>query len=130
MRLCRQTYVTPDPDNAMATLQQGLVAATAAAPLYDKLRSAVRAGLIGADDPVAQIDAAEREGVLTAAEAEQMRALDALVMDIIGVDDFDSSELGTKVRKPRAPRKTRTTKKRATKTAAATPSEADTASPS
>jgi acyl-CoA dehydrogenase len=129
-RLCRQTYVTPDPDNAMATLQQGLVAVTSAAPLYDKLRSAVRAGLIGADDPVAQIDAAEREGVLTAAEAEQMRALDAMVMDIIGVDDFDSSELGTKVEKPRAPRKKRTTKKSATKRSAASSNGADTASPS
>ena len=56
-------------------------------------------------DPVAQIDAAEREGVLEAAEAAQLRTLDELVLDVIGVDDFDSSELGTKAKKPRRPRK-------------------------
>lgn len=109
-RLCRQTYVTADPGNAMATLHQALVAATNAAPLYDKLRKAARAGLLATEDPVAQIEAAEREGVLSAAEAAQLRDLDALVMDVIGVDDFDSSELGTKARKPRQPRKKATTK--------------------
>jgi len=104
-RLCRQAYLTPDPGNAMATLHQAMVAATAAAPLYDKLRNAARAGLISTDDPVAQIDAAQQEGVLSADEADQMRALDAIVLDVVGVDDFDSSELGTKAKKPRRPRK-------------------------
>ena len=104
-RLCRQTYVTADPDNAMAKLHQAMVDATAAAPLYDKLRNAARAGLITTDDPVAQIDTAQAEGVLEAAEADQLRALDALVLDVVGVDDFESSELGTKAKKPRRPRK-------------------------
>jgi len=104
-RLCRQAYLTPDPGNAMAMLHQAMVAATAAAPLYDKLRNAARAGLISTDDPVAQIDAAQQEGVLSADEADQMRALDAIVLDVVGVDDFDSSELGTKAKKPRRPRK-------------------------
>ena len=124
-RLCRQAYVTPDPGNAMATLHQAMVAATAAAPLYDKLRNAARAGLISTDDPVAQIDAAQREGVLSADEADQMRALDAIVLDVVGVDDFDSSELGTKAKKPRRPRKKATparTRKAGNGRDAATPS--------
>ena len=98
-RLCRQSYVTPDPGNALGELQQALVAAIQASPLQDKLRDARRADLLKAQNPLAQIDEAQQAGVLTAAEAEQLRALDEQVMNIVNVDDFDPSELGTKARR-------------------------------
>jgi phage gp29-like protein len=78
-----------------------MVAAVAATPLFDKLREAQRAGLIATDHPLHRIDAAERAGVLSSAETAQLRALDELVMDVVSVDDFDSSELGTKAKRPR-----------------------------
>ncbi|MGI9329347.1 MAG: acyl-CoA dehydrogenase, partial [Gammaproteobacteria bacterium] len=97
-RLCRQSYVTPDPGNALGELQHALVAAIEASPLQDKLRDARRAGLLKAQNPLAQIDEAQQGGVLTAAEAEQLRSLDAQVMNVVNVDDFDPAELGTKAR--------------------------------
>ena len=129
-RLCRQTYVTQDPDNAMATLHNAMVAATRASPLYEKLRNAARAGLITAEDPLDRIDQAEREGVLNADEASQMRSLDELVMDVVGVDDFDSSELGTKAKKPRRPRKKATPRKSASKRSPAAGAGPDAGPPS
>ena len=40
------------------------------------------------------ISQAEEAGVLTAAEAEQLRALDEQVMELIAVDDFDGQGTG------------------------------------
>jgi acyl-CoA dehydrogenase len=122
-RLCRQSYVTPDPGNALGELQQALVAAIEASPLQDKLRDARRAGLLKAQNPLAQIDEAQQAGVLTATEAEQLRALDEQVMNVVNVDDFDSSELGTKARR-------KVTRKRKKTPAKAPDSPADAPSPS
>ena len=38
---------------------------------------------------------AEEANVLTATEAEQLRALDDQIMALIAVDDFDGKEFGT-----------------------------------
>ena len=115
--------MTPDPGNALGELQQALVAAIEASPLQDKLRDARRAGLLKAQNPLAQIDEAQQAGVLTATEAEQLRALDEQVMNVVNVDDFDSSELGTKARR-------KVTRKRKKTPAKAPDSPADAPSPS
>ncbi len=97
-RLCRDLYVSPDEGNVLGQLQQALEASSKAAPLLDKLREAYKADVISSEHPVSRIDEAEQAGVLDASQAEELRTLDALVMDIINVDDFDSAELGTKTR--------------------------------
>ena len=40
-----------------------------------------------------QIDEAEQKGILTAAEAEAVRAFDRRMLQVTGVDDFAPSEL-------------------------------------
>jgi len=51
------------------------------------------AGVIGSDNPLELIAQAETEGVLTADEAAQLKALDEQVMALIDVDDFTAEEL-------------------------------------
>ncbi len=104
-RLCRNLYLSPDEGNVLGQLQQAMEASSDAAPLLDKLREAYKAGVISSEHPVERIDEAERAGVLNADQAEELRDLDALVMDIINVDDFDPAELGakTQTKRPAAP---------------------------
>jgi len=113
-RLCAGIYKTREPGNPLGLLQAALEAAVEAAPLEDKLRAADRAGVLTVEDPLAKIDAAVEIGVLTATEARQLRNLDKQIMKLIDVDDFDSSELGTKAKLRTVARK----KKKAVKSAA------------
>jgi acyl-CoA dehydrogenase len=92
-RLCAGIYATMEPGNPLALLQAALEATEAATPLEEKLRNAVRAGVITTEDPLARIDSAEAAGILGPDEARQLRELDAQVMELIGVDDFTSAEL-------------------------------------
>jgi len=92
-RLCAGIYSTVEPGNPLGLLQEALEAAEAATPLENKLRDARRAGVIGSDDPLEMIEQAEQEGVLTADEATQLKALDEQIMALIEVDDFAAEEL-------------------------------------
>jgi acyl-CoA dehydrogenase len=92
-RLCAGIYSTTEPGNPIGLLQEALEAAEAATPLENKLRDARRAGVIGSDNPLELIAQAETEGVLTADEAAQLKALDEQVMALIDVDDFTAEEL-------------------------------------
>ena len=92
-RLCAGIYKTLEPGNPLGLLQAALEATEAATPLEEKLRNAVRAGVIKADDPIERINSANEAGILSADEAKQLRDLDKQVMDLIDVDDFTSAEL-------------------------------------
>jgi acyl-CoA dehydrogenase len=92
-RLCAGIYKTLEPGNPLGLLQAALEATEAATPLEEKLRNAVRAGVITADDPIERIDAAKEAGILSADEAKQLRDLDKQVMELIDVDDFTGDEL-------------------------------------
>lgn len=94
-RLTSCIYATDEPGSPLGALQRALEMAELLVPVERRLRDAVRNGLINsAWHPLKQIESAEDQGILNSAEAEQMRNFDALVMDIIGVDDFDPQELG------------------------------------
>jgi acyl-CoA dehydrogenase len=110
-RLCAGIYTKNDPGNPLALLQAALEKTEELSPLDQKLRDAVRAGIITADGPLARIDAAQEAGVLSQKEAKQLRDLDTQVMDLIDVDDFDGSDLGTKTGRT-APAKKKTTAKK------------------
>jgi acyl-CoA dehydrogenase len=116
-RLCRNIYTAPDPGNPLGQLQVALQAAVDAEPLEQRLREARKAGVITSEHPLSQIDEAEQNGVLKPAEAASLRALDAMVMEIIHVDDFDPAELGAGSAKRKSPvrkRKSAATRKRKT----------------
>ncbi len=93
-RLCSCIYAADEPGSPLGALQRALETAEALVPLEQRLRDAVRSGLILEDHPLEQIDSAERQGILNASEAEQMRRQDALVMEITGVDDFAPDGIG------------------------------------
>jgi acyl-CoA dehydrogenase len=68
--------------------------AIAAEPLEKKIRvEGVKTGRVKALDLPNQIREALAAGIITEAEAAQLREYDRKVMDIVNVDDFDSSEL-------------------------------------
>jgi len=96
-RLIAGIYSARDPGNPLGQLQQALEMAESLVPLEQRLKDAVRSGLIESEHPLEQIELAERQGILNGAEAEQLRRYDALVMEITGVDDFDPGEIGRRV---------------------------------
>jgi len=96
-RLCAPVYRAVEPGSHLGLLQEAMELSIAVAPLEKKLRRAVKGGRIKAPGLHAQINEAVTEGVLTEDEAHRLREADLKIMEIITVDDFDSSEL---VRQP------------------------------
>jgi acyl-CoA dehydrogenase len=98
-RLSAGAYKTLEPGNPLGLLQEALELAEQVKPFERRVFDARRAGEIKADDTPGQIDEAEAKGIITAAEAESIRAFDRKVLDLTGVDDFDPRDL---VRRPAA----------------------------
>ena len=92
-RLADCAYTTLDPGNPLGQLQQALEMAEQVKPLERRVFDAKRAGEIESEDTPGQIDEAERKGLITREEAAAIRAFDARVMELTGVDDFDPREL-------------------------------------
>jgi len=95
-RLCGGIYTTLEPTNPLGLLQEALALCPAAEIIERKIRvDGVKTGRVDALDLPSQINQALAEGIISAAEAEQLRAYDRKVMELVHVDDFDPSELGT-----------------------------------
>jgi acyl-CoA dehydrogenase len=93
-RLCHYIYRTLEPGNHLGLVQQAMELAIAAEPLEKKIRvEGVKTGIVKALDLPGQIRDALAEGIITEAEAAQLREYDRKVMEIIHVDDFESDEL-------------------------------------
>ena len=93
-RLCHYVYRTQEPTNHLGLVQQALELAIAAEPLEKKIRvEGVKTGQITALDLPGQVREALAIGLITEAEAAQLREYDRRVMEIINVDDFESHEL-------------------------------------
>jgi acyl-CoA dehydrogenase len=93
-RLCHYAYRTLEPGNHLGLVQQALELAIAAEPLEKKIRvEGVKTGRVTALDLPGQIREALAVGLITEAEAAQLREYDRKVMEIIHVDDFESHEL-------------------------------------
>jgi acyl-CoA dehydrogenase len=92
-RLATGIYKAVEPGNPLGLLQQALELAEQIKPLERRIFDARKRGEIGAEDIPGQIDEAERKGILTATEAEAVRAFDRRVLDLTGVDDFDPRDL-------------------------------------
>lgn len=119
-RLCQGIYSTVEPNNPLGLLQEALELTERVKPLERKVFNARRAGRLESGDTPSQIREAEQLGILTAAEAEQLRAFDAKVMALIDVDDFTAEALAAVTGAAptpagKAPVKKRVTKKQAGK---------------
>jgi acyl-CoA dehydrogenase len=95
-RLASNVYRERAPGSLLGQLQQALELAPAAEVLEKKLRvEGVKTRRIAALDLPGQVEQGLALGIITAAEAAMLRDYDALVMDIVNVDDFAFDELGT-----------------------------------
>ncbi len=93
-RLADCAYRPREPGCPIGQLQEALELAEEIKPLERRVFDAVRAGEIASEDAPGQIDEAENKGIVTADEADRLRAFDARVLELTGVDDFEPSELG------------------------------------
>jgi acyl-CoA dehydrogenase len=93
-RLCHYVYRTLEPKNHLGLVEQAMRLAIAAEPIEKRIRvEGVKTGRVKALDLPGQIREAQAAGIITEAEAVQLREYDRRVMDIINVDDFDPREL-------------------------------------
>jgi acyl-CoA dehydrogenase len=98
-RLSHGIYKTVEPGNPIGLLQEALVLAVAAEPLEKRLRvEGVKTGRVTALDLPGQIEQGLAIGLLSPAEAQQLRDCDRKVMDLINVDDFATEDLMAGVR--------------------------------
>jgi acyl-CoA dehydrogenase len=95
-RLCHFIYRTVEPGNPLGLLQEALQLAVQLEPLEKRIRvEGVKTGKVTALDLPGRIQQALAVGVISETEAAALRDYDRKVMDLINVDDFDTSELGT-----------------------------------
>ncbi len=120
-RLIDGIFLKRIPSNPVGMLDEALELAVAVEPLEKRLREAVKDGVIPEGDIDGQIDAAAKNDILTATEAQRLRDYNEKVMALIEVDDFEHEELGTK---PIKKKKRSTRKKKATKKEESTTAEA------
>jgi acyl-CoA dehydrogenase len=95
-RLCQLVYRTVEPGNPLGLLQEALLLAVQLEPLEKRIRvEGVKTGKVTALDMPGRIQQALAAGLLSETEAAALRDYDRKLMDLINVDDFDTSELGT-----------------------------------
>ncbi len=95
-RLCELVYRTVEPGNPLGLLQEALQLAVQLEPLEKRIRvEGVKTGKVTALDMPGRIQQALAAGLISETEAAALRDYDRKVMDLINVDDFDTSELGT-----------------------------------
>jgi len=103
-RLCQGIYKTLEPTNHLGLVQEAMLLAIAAEPIEKRIRvEGVKTGKVTALDLPGQIRGALAAGIITDAEAAQLREYDRKVMDIVHVDDFDSQELAAAPEQPLRP---------------------------
>jgi acyl-CoA dehydrogenase len=95
-RLCRGIYTTTGQDNPLGLLHEALLLCPEAEAIERKIRvDGVKTGRVTALDLPGQIREALAAGIVSAAEAARLADYDARVMELVHVDDFDPSEIGT-----------------------------------
>ena len=92
-RLTRHIYVSRDPRDPTGLLEHTLEKVVAAEEAERKLERAIRAGTVRRYHGIDWIGDAKAKGVLTEAEAAQLREVEELTARVIAVDHFDPAEL-------------------------------------
>jgi acyl-CoA dehydrogenase len=88
-------YRTLEPSNALGLLQEALIMSQTAEPIEKRIRvDGVKTGKVTALDVPGQIAQAQAAGIISETEAAMLRDYDRKVMELINVDDFDTSEIG------------------------------------
>lgn len=92
-RLTREIYVSRDVNDPTGLLEVTLEKVVAAEEVERKLDRAIRQGTVRRYHGIDWLADAVKAGVLTNAEADQLRELEALTARVIAVDNFDPAEV-------------------------------------
>ncbi len=92
-RLLVGTFSEDLPTNPVGNVNTVFLKRMELAPLYKKIRKAIKLKKIDKALGKRQIELAEAAGVLSQAEAKSLFAFNVELMGVINVDDFDPSEL-------------------------------------
>jgi acyl-CoA dehydrogenase len=92
-RLTKYIYISQDSKDPTGLLEVAFAKAVAAEAAEKKLDRAVRAGVVRRVHGNDWVGEAVAKGVLTDAEANQLRELEALTARVIAVDHFDPAEV-------------------------------------
>ncbi|MCW8924936.1 MAG: acyl-CoA dehydrogenase [Xanthomonadales bacterium] len=92
-RLTNGAFVSADASNPVGLLEIALPRVIATEPLERRLLKATNAGELVALTPQEQLDKAVAQSIITEEEAEELKAVRAMVTEIITVDEFDTDEL-------------------------------------
>jgi len=92
-RLTRYIYVTRDPNDPTGLLEVALEKAVAAEETEKKVERAIRTGQVRRFHGIDWIGDAVRQHVISEAEAQLLREVEALREKVIAVDHFDPAEV-------------------------------------
>jgi acyl-CoA dehydrogenase len=92
-RMTRDIFVSKDVNDATGILEVTLEKVIAAEPVEKKLEKAIRDGVVRRYHGGDWFADAAAKGVITEAEAEQLREVERLVARVIAVDHFDPAEV-------------------------------------
>ncbi|HML29751.1 MAG TPA: acyl-CoA dehydrogenase [Hyphomicrobium sp.] len=92
-RLTRDIFVSKNVNDPTGILEVTLEKVIAAEPVEKKLEKAIRDGVVRRYHGSDWFAEAAAKGVITAAEAEQLREVEGLVARVIAVDHFDPQEV-------------------------------------
>ena len=93
-RLTRNTYVS-DKHSPVGMFAEALDLAVRLEPVERRIREAEKAGRIPEGSGASTVLAAEEAKLISTQEARELLRLEELTAEIVAVDDFDPSELGT-----------------------------------
>jgi len=93
-RLTRNTY-TGDHHSPVGMFKEALELAARLEPVERRIREAEKSGKLSIARGMAVAAAAQQAGVIDAKETADLARLEELTREIVAVDDFDPSELGT-----------------------------------
>jgi acyl-CoA dehydrogenase len=99
-RLTREIYISRDVNDPTGLLEVTLEKVVAAEAVERKLDRAIRAGTVRRYHGIDWLGDAERQGILTTAEADLLREVEALTARVIAVDHFDPAEIKPHYMKP------------------------------
>jgi acyl-CoA dehydrogenase len=97
-RLCEGVYRTVEPGNPLGLLQEAMELSIEVSPIEKKLRKGMKEGAILTLDFGRQVEEGVAAGIITAEEAERLRAADDRIMALIHVDDFAPEDFGSPMR--------------------------------
>jgi acyl-CoA dehydrogenase len=92
-RMTRNIYISKDVNDPTGLLEVTLEKVIASEPAEKKLEKAIRDGVVRRYHGIDWFADAVAKGVLTNAEADQLREVERLVAKVIAVDHFDPAEL-------------------------------------